>query len=131
MTRAPPSIDEAVKSRLSSRYGANWPAVAAHARGREDLLQPLAPECSALGVEVVHAVRAEMGLKLEDIAVRRLGLDLEARENRAVLERVAAVAAPELGWDATECSEAVSRLYPAAPVSASAGLQAAGGTGAR
>jgi len=61
-------------------------------------------------VAVVHAVREEMAMNLDDIVLRRLGLGYVGHPGHAVLARCAEIAAPELGWTAAERDRAVEQL---------------------
>jgi glycerol-3-phosphate dehydrogenase len=50
--------------------------------------------------EIAWIVRNERVTRLEDIVQRRTLLAFEGRVTRAVLSRIAEIAAPILGWDA-------------------------------
>jgi glycerol-3-phosphate dehydrogenase len=68
--------DGSVPSRLVDRHGTEAPAVVALAGGDPRLLEPLAPGLDVLGVEVLHAARAEGALDADDILDRRTRIGL-------------------------------------------------------
>ena len=98
------------KSRLAARYGARWPEVARHAAGQPQLLQRIHPDVDALGVEIVHAIRDEMALSLDDLLMRRLDIGCTGHPGAEVLRRCAAIAAPEWGWAPEESHRAIETI---------------------
>lgn len=77
--------------RLVERFGSEAARVAAYANDDPALLEPVAPDVPVLGVEVVHAVRAEGALGIEDVIERRTRLSsVPARADRA-RDRVAEI----------------------------------------
>lgn len=73
-----------VPQRLVQRYGAEAPRVAAYADSDPTLREPVAPGVPVLGVEVVHAVRAEGALDVDDVIERRTRLSsVPERADRA------------------------------------------------
>jgi glycerol-3-phosphate dehydrogenase len=95
---------------LAARYGTETPAVLALAEDRPELLEPLVPGLPYLGAEALYAVRAEMACSVADVLDRRTRASLrDARGAAAAAPAVAALVAPELGWDrARTDSEAAS-----------------------
>ena len=77
---------------------------------RPELQAPLCAGHEARGGEVVHAIRDEMALGLEDIVLRRLGLGYVGHPGIDVLRRCARIAAPEFGWTQAEQESAVAQL---------------------
>jgi len=65
-----------VPARLVSRFGAEAQEIAALAAGDPELLEPLAPEVPALGVEVLAAVQREGAVSADDVLDRRSRLGL-------------------------------------------------------
>lgn len=63
-----------VPRRLVERFGAEAPRVLAHADGEPGLAEPVAPDVPVLGVEVVHAIRCEGALGVDDVMERRTRL---------------------------------------------------------
>lgn len=81
-------------ARLVDRHGTEAPAVMALAAGDPELLAPVAPGLDVLGVEVLHALRAEGALDVDDVLDRRtrIGLVPATRERaRPAVERLAAL----------------------------------------
>jgi len=74
------------------------------------LRERIHPDADVIGAEVVHAIREEMALGLDDLVLRRLGLGHVGHPGIDVLKRCAAVAAPEFGWGAVEADRAVAEL---------------------
>ena len=61
---------------------------------------PLAPDCPAIGAEVIHAIRNEMAHCMADFLVRRTSLIWRYPvEAEAAAPAVARIMAAELGWD--------------------------------
>nr|WP_228430746.1 glycerol-3-phosphate dehydrogenase C-terminal domain-containing protein [Baekduia soli] len=80
-------------ARLVDRHGTEAPAILALAGGDPALLEPVAGGLDVLGVEVLHAVRAEGALDADDVLDRRtrIGLVAEHRERaRATVEALVA-----------------------------------------
>jgi len=96
--------------RLSSRYGRRWPEVARHGVGRADLLQPVHPGSDVLGVEVIHAIREEMALSLDDLVLRRLDIGSAGSPGADVLRHCSMLAAAEWGWEPSRAEQAVRDL---------------------
>lgn len=74
--RPSPSLPADVPQRLVQRYGSEARRVAAYADDDPKLLDPVAADVPVLGVEVVHAVRAEGALNVDDVLERRTRLGL-------------------------------------------------------
>lgn len=91
---------------LATRHGTRWPAVAALAAARPELTWLDGP-APVHGVEVAHAVDAEMALTLEDILLRRLGLGENGPLPESFVSQCAALAAAELGWSDVERDNSV------------------------
>ncbi|HCB37975.1 MAG TPA: glycerol-3-phosphate dehydrogenase [Acidimicrobiaceae bacterium] len=86
---------------LAARHGDQAAAVLDLVAADPSLAEPLVPGCAYLRAEVVHAVRAEAALHLDDVLTRRTRLSVETSD-RAVSAAPAAAAlmAAELGWSA-------------------------------
>jgi glycerol-3-phosphate dehydrogenase len=83
--------------RLSGRYGADAPALAA-AAGPGEL--SLVPGTLTTWAELRWAARAEAVTHLDDLLLRRVRLGLQVRDGgTALLPRVRAICQPELGWE--------------------------------
>jgi len=73
-------------------------------------LEPLPAPGTLLGVEILYAVREEMALHMDDVLFRRTGGGTIGRPDAACLDRVAAIMAEELGWDAEQKQRETNRV---------------------
>jgi glycerol-3-phosphate dehydrogenase len=88
---------------LLDRYGDEAPGVLALAERDAALRAPLIDGLPYLRAEVVYAARHEMARSVDDVLSRRTRARLLARDaTAAAADDVAALLAPELGWDAVE-----------------------------
>jgi glycerol-3-phosphate dehydrogenase len=100
----PPVLDH-----LVGRYGSHARAVALMAADDPTLAEPLVPGLPYLRAEAIYAVRYEMAMTVEDVLARRTRALLLDREATALAApAVAALMAPELGWDAAETDRQVA-----------------------
>lgn len=65
-----------IPRRLVERFGAEAPRVLGHARHEPELLETVSAEVPVLGVEIVHAMRCEGALDIDDVMERRTRLSL-------------------------------------------------------
>jgi len=77
--------------RVVDRHGAEAPRVLALADGDPSLLEPIAPGLDVLGVEVLHAVRAEGALDAADVLDRRTRIGLVPADRERALPAVEAL----------------------------------------
>ncbi len=109
---APETSEPSLHEHLGGRYGNEMAAVLdlvddPAQEGRE-LGEALVPGLPYLRAEAVHAVRHEMARSLDDVLSRRTRARLLARDaSAAAAESVAALLAPELGWDEAETARQV------------------------
>jgi glycerol-3-phosphate dehydrogenase len=90
-------LPPATVERLLRTYGAEAPGIYSLCRERRELMAPLHPAHSAIEAEVVHAVRREFAVTVDDVLVRRTRLAQETRDGgRAARARVAELLAGEL-----------------------------------
>jgi glycerol-3-phosphate dehydrogenase len=88
---------------LAERYGADASTVVELGRADPALAEPIVPGLPYVRAEVVHAARHEMARTVDDVLSRRTRARLLARDASAdAAAEVAALLAPELGWDDTE-----------------------------
>ena len=93
-------FDEIRTDRLLFRYGTLLHDVLALIDEDPSLATPLEHAPRYLRAEVLYAVRAEGARHLADVLERRTRLDYEVRDRGvAAADEVAALMAPELGWD--------------------------------
>jgi glycerol-3-phosphate dehydrogenase len=88
---------------LLDRYGDEARSVLALADSEPALRMPLVPGLPYLKAEVVYAARHEMARSVDDVLTRRTRARLLARDaTAAAAADVAALLAPELGWDVAD-----------------------------
>lgn len=90
---------------LISLYGSQIPRIVRYGLNNGDLLQSIGTT-QTLPSEVIHAVKEEMAIHLEDVLFRRVELSTSMLPADDVLMECAAIMKPLLGWDdATTASE--------------------------
>jgi len=91
---------------LISTYGTRYTNVLALAERDEQLAEPLFTGLPYLKAEVIHAVRHEMALTLEDVLTRRTHiLDQTRDQGLETVVEVARLMEAELGWSEGEVAE--------------------------
>ena len=94
-----PEMSPETRERISGRYPGEEARLLELLKADPSLAEPLAPGSPHLGVEVAFACHHELALHLEDLMVRRLSLYYrETDQGLDAAARVAAIAAPILGW---------------------------------
>jgi glycerol-3-phosphate dehydrogenase len=110
----PQTIEPSRHAHLAGRYGTEAAMVEALVDDDPRLGEPLVPGLPYLRAEAVHAVRHEMARTLDDVLSRRTRARLLARDDSAaVADDVAALLAPELGWDDAERARQVKEYRAA------------------
>lgn len=97
---------EAVRS-LIRNYGAEYPRVLQYASANPELAQLVAGSQVVVRAEIVHAVREEMAVHLEDVILRRTDLGTAAAPKGESIDDCARLMANELHWDAARTREEV------------------------
>lgn len=107
---APLGLPAEVSDRLVDRYGTECAGIHNLGMKQRRFFDRLHPSHPAIEAEVLHAVRRELALTVEDVMVRRLHLYYETRDHglRAAA-RVAELMAGELGWDEARRQDEVVR----------------------
>jgi glycerol-3-phosphate dehydrogenase len=132
-TVAGPPADEPLLAddgtRLGVLYGADAARVRALAAADPALASPVAGGSDVIGAQVVHAVRDEMGLTLEDVVVRRTALGAAGHPVEDAVASCAALMQRELHWPADRVADEIAgvrRFYEVGRLAdAAAPLQAA------
>ena len=93
-----------------SIYGGRAGKIAEFASQDSHLAQALDAEGRVLAAEVVLVVREEFVATLADIVFRRTMIGLRSDQGRPLYDRVASVAADELGWDETRRQQELDEL---------------------
>jgi len=103
---------------LKSKYGRYYSKILQGDQGSKKLTSLISRHPPLTEAEVIHAIRGEMALKLSDIVFRRTELGTAECPSLQILQRVAEVAAKELGWDENQKSQEVREVldcyYPLA-----------------
>ncbi|NLG55560.1 MAG: glycerol-3-phosphate dehydrogenase/oxidase [Rhodococcus sp.] len=101
-------IDIATVEHLLGRYGSAIGEIAELLKQRPELASRI-PGSEYLWAEVLYAVTHEGALHLDDILVRRTHVGLESSSGAVeIAEQLAALVAPELGWDDADIASEVS-----------------------
>jgi glycerol-3-phosphate dehydrogenase len=103
-------LPEQTIAHLLRRHGDRIADVLALVDADPDLGRPLHPDTRHIRAEVVIAVRHEGARTLADIMLRRLRIGLEVPDGGVdIAPEVAALAAPDLGWDTAQQAEQVAQ----------------------
>ncbi|MEY4338887.1 MAG: hypothetical protein RLZ14_737 [Actinomycetota bacterium] len=114
--------DGSPQSNLIHRYGTLASDVTALAASDPSLAEPLIPGLPHLRAEAIYAVRHEMALTLDDVLTRRTRARLFDRPaTMQAAPAVAALLAPELGWDTDETQRQVAAFIAACELEVVAG----------
>ena len=116
--------DDARTKVLADRYGGEAQVLLAMMSRDPSLGEPLVPGTDYVRAEAVYAARYEMARTLDDVLARRTRALLQARDASATAAAdVAALLAPDLGWDAAETARQAEayRAIAAADAGAMAG----------
>ncbi len=103
-------ISASTAETLARNYGAMAGDVLAHARSDAALLRTVSQRLPDIAAQIVHAVRAEMALTLEDVVFRRTGLGTLGPLEPSALSEVASLMARELGWSAQETQRQIDSI---------------------
>lgn len=107
-------LSPATVDHLLTHFGSETPAIYALCRERPGLTEPVHPGHLAIGAAVLHAVRRELALRVDDVLSRRLHLTTEtADRGDAAVETVAALMAEELRWTPDVTAEEIHRARDA------------------
>jgi glycerol-3-phosphate dehydrogenase len=104
-------VSEATAKHLSQKFGTNAENVMALTRDEPTLAVPLVPGLAPLYAEVAYCARFEMAMTIEDVLMRRTGLEFFSWE--AAIRAAAptgAILAKELGWSA-EAEKSATEQY--------------------
>ncbi len=108
--RRNPRHDPALLEHLARTYGARLPELLTYLEADASLARPLADGLAEVGAQVVHAVRAERAVTLEDVVLRRTGLGTLGNPGETALIGAARLMGRELGWNRAERMRQVERV---------------------
>lgn len=100
-------VDGEVVANLARNYGRAAEEVIETANGDAARLQRVSPALADCGAEVLHAIRSEMALTLEDVIFRRTGIGTLGHPGADVIGSVAAIMAQELRWSAEDTAHQI------------------------
>jgi glycerol-3-phosphate dehydrogenase len=95
----PECISEDASKRLSRSYGSRASEVVTYAKLDPEWGKTVGEGSSVLCCEILHAVRAEIAVRLADVVLRRTELGTAGCPPKSCLKNVAQIMARELGWD--------------------------------
>lgn len=93
-----PDLAPGLSGHLARYYGSKIDELAALILADPALAEPLSERYPEIAAQVLHAVREEMALSIDDILLRRTGLGTVGSPGDATIVRVAELMAAELGW---------------------------------
>jgi glycerol-3-phosphate dehydrogenase len=93
---------------LAQKFGTDSPKVLELTKQDPQLLQPLFEGGAAIRAEAVYAIREEMAQTIEDILLRRIGVQFHSWKEAALAAPVVGhLLARELGWNDAQTKEAI------------------------
>jgi glycerol-3-phosphate dehydrogenase len=103
------AVGRATVEHLANRYGGEARVLLAMIERDQALAEPLVPGLPYVKAEAVYAARYEMVRSVDDVLSRRTRARLLARDESArAAAEVAALIAPDLGWDPAEQARQVA-----------------------
>lgn len=105
------AIPRQVAEHLMDSYGSAYPDITRYFRQDACLAEPVGPDSLITQAEIVHAVRAEMAVKLSDVVRRRTALGSAKPPESQIAHNCAAIMADELGWDRHRIEREMNELY--------------------
>jgi glycerol-3-phosphate dehydrogenase len=105
-------LEERTLDWLGRHYGTEYKKVVELASTDASLAEVLDPD-GEIPAQAVYAIREEMALTLNDIFLRRTGLGTLGAPPDGVIDRVAGLAAEELGWNETRKADEINELIKA------------------
>ncbi len=108
--RRHPRHDPSLLEHLARNYGTRLPELLTYLEADASLARPLADGLPEVGAQVVHAVRAERAVQLEDVVFRRTGLGTLGPPGETALIAAARLMGRVLGWDRAERMRQVERV---------------------
>lgn len=94
---------------IAQKFGTDSPKVLALAKQQPELLQSLFEGGTAIRAEVVYAIREEMAQTIEDILLRRIGVQFHSwKEAAQAAPVVGRLLACEFGWNDAQTEAAIA-----------------------
>jgi glycerol-3-phosphate dehydrogenase len=102
-------LPPATAQHLAEKFGTDSPKVLEVAKQEPQLLQPLIAGGAPIRAEVIYAIREEMAQTIEDVLLRRIGLQLHSwKEAAQAAPVVGQLLAQEFAWTDTQTGEAIA-----------------------
>jgi glycerol-3-phosphate dehydrogenase len=98
-----------VVENLAKNYGCRMDDVLALTKDNSRLAERISDRSPDIAAQVVHAVRHEMALTLEDVLFRRTGLGTIGSPGDAAIAKITNIMARELGWNRGERASQIDR----------------------
>jgi glycerol-3-phosphate dehydrogenase len=96
---------------IARLYGTEWVRIDAIVQQNPEFARQLSPQCNDIEAQIVFAVTEEGARTLSDIVDRRLVIGTIGSVSREVLERVASIAGPLLGWDEFAIQDSIRQEF--------------------
>ena len=96
---------------IARLYGTEWVRIDAIVQQNPEFARQLSPQCNDIEAQIVFAVTEEGARTLSDIVDRRLVIGTIGSVSSEVLERVASIAGPLLGWDELAIQDAIRHEF--------------------
>jgi len=106
-TRSKAGLSEATIAHLVQNYGSEYQRVVRYLEERKMMREPVSQESSVLKAEIIHAVREEMAMRLQDVIRRRTDLGNGAYPGDRITKNVGKVMQKELGWDKVQLEQEI------------------------
>jgi len=106
------AVDVSTRRRLARSYGSRHRELLRMMVENRALAAPLSDQCAVTRGEIVHAVRHEMAVHLEDAVLRRTETGSAGHPGQAALEEAARVMGDEIGWHADERARQIASIEP-------------------
>jgi len=100
-------IDPESAKWLARRHGKRAGEILCNIENNRSLVERIIPALPFIQADLLFCARNEMVVHLSDLLRRRLPLLILARMDEGLLQRIAAMVAPLLGWNEAEVKEEV------------------------
>lgn len=109
LKKKPDGLNDAMVENLCRNYGSRWHDVLASADKKKHLL-PICGQFPDIGAQILHAIRKEMAVHLDDVLFRRTGLCTLGNPGIETIEKVADTMASELKWKKKRKNEEIDKI---------------------
>lgn len=100
------SLSQETARHLAQKFGTDSPKVLEMVEGEPQLIQPLIEDGAPIRAEVIYAIREEMAQTIEDVLLRRIGMQFHSwKEATRAAPLVCQLLAQEFGWSKAHSEE--------------------------